>query len=153
MSFPPKATASKRLVRGAPMLVLTGALLIAGCGGSSKSSSTSSSTPASSTPASTSKPSLGATLSVAANAEGLLKFDTSSLTAKAGSVSVSFTNQSSLSHNFTVESSSGAVIGHTATFAGGTRILPLNLKAGTYKFFCSVPGHRAAGMEGTLTVQ
>jgi uncharacterized cupredoxin-like copper-binding protein len=29
----------------------------------------------------------------------------------------------------------------------------VELKAGTYKFFCTVPGHRQAGMEGTLTVQ
>jgi plastocyanin len=58
----------------------------------------------------------------------------------------------SLQHNLTVASPSGAVVGATATFQGGTKILALNLKAGTYKFYCSVPGHRAAGMEGTLTV-
>jgi uncharacterized cupredoxin-like copper-binding protein len=35
---------------------------------------------------------------------------------------------------------------------GGSEILTLNLKRGTYKFYCSVPGHRIAGMEGALTV-
>ena len=34
-----------------------------------------------------------------------------------------------------------------------TKTLSVTLKAGTYKFYCSVPGHRMAGMEGTLTVQ
>jgi plastocyanin len=131
------------------MLLLTGALAVAGCGSSSKTPSTPST---SSVPAS-SAPSVGATLSVSANPEGLLKFDTSSLTAKAGSVSIAFTNMSSLSHNLTVESSAHKIVGATATFAGGAHVLPLNLKPGTYKFFCSVPGHRAAGMEGTLTVQ
>jgi uncharacterized cupredoxin-like copper-binding protein len=29
----------------------------------------------------------------------------------------------------------------------------VNLKAGTYTFYCQVPGHRAAGMSGTLTVK
>lgn len=28
----------------------------------------------------------------------------------------------------------------------------VNLFAGEYVFFCSIPGHRASGMEGTLTV-
>ncbi len=41
----------------------------------------------------------------------------------------------------------------TTTFAGGSHTIPLKLKPGTYKFFCSVPGHRMAGMEGTLTVE
>jgi uncharacterized cupredoxin-like copper-binding protein len=44
------------------------------------------------------------------------------------------------------------VLGATPTFSGGSRTLTLNLKPGTYTFYCTVPGHRAAGMEGTLTV-
>jgi uncharacterized cupredoxin-like copper-binding protein len=60
---------------------------------------------------------------------------------------------SPLAHNMTIESSSHAILGATPTFQGGSKTLSLNLKAGTYKFFCSVPGHRMAGMEGTLTVQ
>jgi plastocyanin len=59
---------------------------------------------------------------------------------------------SPLGHNVTVESSSHAVLGATPTFQGGTKSLSLTLKPGTYKFYCSVPGHRMAGMEGTLTV-
>jgi uncharacterized cupredoxin-like copper-binding protein len=43
-------------------------------------------------------------------------------------------------------------VGSTATFTGGTKVVTVTLKSGTYKFYCSVPGHRAAGMEGTLTV-
>jgi len=53
----------------------------------------------------------------------------------------------------TVESSSGKILGATPTFQGGSTTLTLNLKPGTYKFFCSVPGHRMAGMEGTLSVR
>ena len=37
--------------------------------------------------------------------------------------------------------------------SGDTETLTLNLPAGTYTFYCNVPGHRAAGMEGTLTVE
>jgi plastocyanin len=58
-----------------------------------------------------------------------------------------------LAHNMTVASFSNAVVGATPTFQGGSKILTLNLKPGTYKFYCSVPGHRMAGMEGTLTVK
>ena len=58
-----------------------------------------------------------------------------------------------LEHNVTIESSSGEKVGATPTFKGGSKTLSLNLKPGTYKFFCSVPGHRMAGMEGTLTVK
>ncbi len=141
--------------------ILVGMLALAGCG-SSKSTSSSASTPAttpSTTPATTtqstapSSSSATSALSLAANVEGQLKYETTSLTAKAGKVSIDFTNMSSLGHNVTVESSAGATLGATPTFSGGSKTLTLELKPGTYKFFCSVPGHRQAGMEGTLTVK
>ena len=36
---------------------------------------------------------------------------------------------------------------------GGTSTVSENLKPGTYTFYCSVDGHEAAGMKGTLTVK
>jgi plastocyanin len=142
---------------------------LSACGGSSKSSSTTSSTPAAtsatstaaatgttSTSASTSSAAAGASsaLTDSADPSGALKFTKSSLTAKAGTVTIDFTNSSPLAHNFTVQQgTSGPVVGATPTFMGGTKTLTLKLKAGTYTFYCSVPGHRAAGMQGTLTVQ
>jgi uncharacterized cupredoxin-like copper-binding protein len=143
--------------------VVAGLLALAGCGGSSTSStssSSSSSTPASTPSASTAAPatstaapSAASSLKLAANPEGQLSFEETSLTAKAGKVAIAFTNASALGHNLTVESSAGSVVGATPTFEGGSKTLSLNLKPGTYKFYCSVPGHRQAGMEGTLTVQ
>jgi plastocyanin len=132
-----------------------GLLALAGCGSSSSAttgsvSSATSSSATSSTPAAASS---AQTLSLAANAEGQLKYDTTSLTANAGTVSIDFTNMSPIAHNVTIASSSGAVLGATPTFQGGSKTLALNLKPGTYKFYCSVPGHRMAGMEGTLTVK
>ncbi|MHB8242060.1 MAG: plastocyanin/azurin family copper-binding protein [Solirubrobacteraceae bacterium] len=140
------------------------ALLLAGCGGSSYSSSsasapaaaatpTTSSATTPSTPASSGSEGASSTLSVAANPEGQLSFDKTALSAKAGKVSIAFTNMSSVGHNMTVESSSGKVEGATPTFESGSKSVTLNLKPGTYKFFCSIPGHRQAGMEGTLTVK
>lgn len=75
------------------------------------------------------------------------------MSAKAGKVSIDFTNMSPEGHNVTVESAAGEQVGATPTFQGGAKTLSLSLKPGTYKFFCSVPGHRMAGMEGTLTVK
>ena len=132
-----------------------GVVLLAGCGSSSSSSSSSSpATPAApSTAASTPATAASSTLALAAAPGGELKYDQTSLSAKAGTVTINFTNSSPVGHNVTVASDSGSVVGETPTFNGGSKTLSLNLKPGTYKFFCSVPGHRAAGMEGTLTVQ
>lgn len=87
-----------------------------------------------------------------ADPEGQLRFTTRNLSAKAGAVTISFANMSPLPHNMTIAQGS-KVLGATPTFQGATKTLSLNLKPGTYVFYCSVPGHRAAGMEGKLTVQ
>jgi uncharacterized cupredoxin-like copper-binding protein len=147
------------------LLSLTlGLIALAGCGSSSTTTSSSTSTPAS-TPATTTSatsstpaPAAGATssgqtLALEANKEGLLKFVSSTLSAKAGKVTINFTNQASLEHNLTIASPSGAVVGTTPTFKGGTKPLTVSLTPGTYKFYCTVPGHRQAGMEGTLEVK
>jgi plastocyanin len=139
-----------------------GTLALAACGGSSSggsstgtvSSPSTTSSSAASTPAPTSPIPKGA-LEIAANSAGQLMFDKSTLTApKAGRVTIAFTNTSPLSHNLTVEDpATKKVLGATETFQGTTKLLKLDLKPGTYKYFCSVPGHRMAGMEGTLTVK
>jgi plastocyanin len=143
------------------LTAVVGLLALSGCGSSSSSTSSSASSSAapstsssatSSTPAPASGGS-GQALSIAANPEGQLKYNTTALTAKAGKVSIAFTNSAALSHNLTVASSAGTELGATETFQGGSKTLSLTLKPGVYKFYCTVPGHRAAGMEGTLTVR
>jgi plastocyanin len=90
-------------------------------------------------------------LSLSANPSGLLSFNTKRLSAKAGTVTIAFTNAAPLEHNVTIAEGS-KVLGATPTFASGSRTLRLTLKPGTYTFYCTVPGHRQAGMEGTLNV-
>jgi uncharacterized cupredoxin-like copper-binding protein len=129
---------------------------VAACGGSSSSSSSSASAPpASSSSSSSSAPSSsgsGSTITDAADPSGQLKFTSSSLTGKAGKATIKFTNMSQLPHNMTIVSSDGSKVGATPTFSGGTKTISVDLKPGKYTFYCSVPGHREAGMQGTLTV-
>jgi len=81
-----------------------------------------------------------------------LAYNTKLLTAKAGAVTISMTNMSPLEHNVAIAEGS-KVLGATPTFTGGVKSVTLNLKPGKYVFYCSVPGHRQAGMEGTLVVK
>jgi plastocyanin len=159
--------ATKRSVLSISALALAAALLaLAGCGSSSSSSSSASTAAQAPTTSSAAAPTTSSAtsatpapaggsekLSLEANPEGQLAYNTKSLSAKAGTISVDFTNSAPLAHNVTIESSSGEKVGATPTFQGGSKTLSVSLKPGTYKFFCTVPGHRQAGMEGTLTVK
>jgi plastocyanin len=120
---------------------------------SSTAASTTAPSESSTKPAASATTGGGEALSLEANPKGQLKYNKTALSAKAGKVAIDFTNMASLAHNMTVASVSGAVVGATPTFQGGSKTLTLNLQPGTYKFYCSVPGHRMAGMEGTLTVK
>jgi plastocyanin len=90
-------------------------------------------------------------LMLAANPEGQLSYNAKQLSAHSGPIAITMTNMSPVEHNVTVARGS-TVLGSTPTFQGGARTLTLTLKPGTYTFYCSVPGHRQAGMEGTLTI-
>lgn len=68
-----------------------------------------------------------------------------------GPVEVTFQNDHNTLHNFRIDEAAGET--KKVEAAGGESVTgTLQLFAGTYTFYCDVPGHRAAGMEGTLTV-
>jgi plastocyanin len=95
----------------------------------------------------------GSTLKIEADPNGALAYTSSTATAKAGKVTVDFNNPQELTHDVVIEDSSGKEVGGTELIAGGSDSTTVDLKPGTYTYFCSVPGHREAGMEGTLTVK
>jgi plastocyanin len=94
----------------------------------------------------------GAKIKIEASSSGLA-YEEQEVTAKAGEDTIDFTNPGSIAHNVTIEDSAGKVIGETETIAEGPSSTTVNLEPGTYTFYCSVPGHREAGMEGTLVVE
>ena len=127
-------------------LMVATSLLVAACGGNNSDTGSQAAAPTS-TPAKSSP----GTVSLAPKDDQLM-FDTNTLTAKAGKVTVNFTNASSLSHNVTLINPANKVLGQTPIFDGGAKSFSVTLKPGTYTYYCAVPGHREAGMQGTLTV-
>jgi plastocyanin len=92
-------------------------------------------------------------VSIEANPEGNLEFVQKTASAKAGKVTVDFANASPVPHDVAIESEGGETLGQTEVINGGSDSTVVNLKPGTYTFYCTIPGHREAGMEGTLTVK
>jgi uncharacterized cupredoxin-like copper-binding protein len=93
----------------------------------------------------------GQTLKIAADPSGASKFDKSSLTAKAGKVTIVMDNPSDVAHAVEIEGNGVEAEGETVQ-KGGVSKASADLKAGEYEFYCPVDGHKQAGMEGTLTV-
>jgi plastocyanin len=80
-----------------------------------------------------------------------LKFDKSALKAAPGKVTIVMANPSFLPHNVAIKGNGAKAVGKIVT-KGGISTVSATLKKGSYTFYCSVPGHEAAGMKGTLTV-
>jgi plastocyanin len=95
----------------------------------------------------------GSTVDLEADPGGELAYTTTEATAEAGEVTIDFKNPQALTHDVAIEDASGETVGQTELIGQGETSETVNLKPGTYTFYCTVPGHREAGMEGTLTVK
>ena len=92
----------------------------------------------------------GGKLVIPADPGGGLVYVASAATAPPGTISIESPNESGTPHNIAID---GIGVGEVVQDGGVSKISGA-LTAGTeYVFFCSVPGHREAGMEGKLTVK
>ena len=132
------------------------ALGLAACGSSSNdNSTTAASTPPATTPAGGGGGAGGgaSTVDISTPSGTDLAFEQKDVNAKSGNVTVSFDNKQATPHDVVIEDSSGQELAKTDLISSQTSTTTANLQPGTYTFFCDVPGHREAGMEGTLTVK
>jgi len=130
------------------------ALTLAACGSSSSSSSSTTAATTSSTSTTAGGGGAGESVAVAAVSGSALAYQHKTLSAKAGNVSFNCTSPQSLPHHFCLQRSSGQQLGCSGTESGGASdTLSLNLKPGSYTFYCNVDSHEQAGMKGTLTVK
>ena len=142
-------------MRGTLIALIVGAALIAGCGGDDDNDESAATPAATATQAPADDSGGGGaaeTLKFSAPSDGSLKFDQGDVTAKAGKVTVDFANPSSTPHAVEIEGNGVEEETETVT-SGDAPPITVDLKPGTYEFYCPVPGHREAGMKGTLTVQ
>jgi plastocyanin len=90
-----------------------------------------------------------ATIEVDADPTGQLAFVTNSAQGKPGEITIKMGNKSGTPHDIVIDGKGkGEVVQN-----GGVSQFKADFTAGAYTFYCSVPGHRAAGMQGKLTVK
>ena len=74
--------------------------------------------------------------------------------AHTGNVTFVVNNEGLIEHNLIIEPLGGSRIAQIAIIEPGeTRYLDAFLRAGTYKVYCGLPGHKEAGMVATLRVE
>jgi len=96
---------------------------------------------------------VGGTIKVEADPGGALEYTTGDLEVDAGVVTIDFDNPAGVAHDVRIEDSSGADLGGTSVITESSESAEVELEPGTYTYYCSVPGHRQAGMEAKLTVE
>jgi plastocyanin len=95
----------------------------------------------------------GGTIDISSPASGEIAYDQSEVEVAAGAATVNFSNPSQLPHDVAIESDAGEEVGKTDVVSEGESTASVELTPGSYTFYCTVPGHRDQGMEGTLTVK
>ena len=140
-----------------------GAFAFAGCGDDDEGSDTGASAPAETATTESTPPAettteesggsgAGETIENPADASGKLEFEKDALTAKAGKVTLTMDNPSSIPHAIAVRANGEETAGDTVN-QGETSEVSVDLEPGEYEFFCPVGGHEQGGMKGTLTVE
>jgi uncharacterized cupredoxin-like copper-binding protein len=137
--------------RFAALFVIGAAVAVpmVGCGSSSDDNSTSNAA----TPASTSGGSSGASGTVDLTATDF-KFDPSEPSVKSGNVTFNLKNDGQVTHSLEIEDVNGEdkeLEGDVSPGSNGT--LAVNLKPGTYEFYCPIDSHKQMGMTGEITVK
>jgi uncharacterized cupredoxin-like copper-binding protein len=147
------------------------AVLVAGCGGSTRTVTTTVTAPGTTTAATSTTPS-GPPLKNVAMTMTDFKFTPDTVTAAAGDVTFKQTNAGGIEHEFVLlktdaaadsfpvkngrmdEDTAGKAMGEVEVKPGKTKTLVIkDLKPGKYVFVCNLAGHYAGGMYGSMTVQ
>jgi plastocyanin len=89
------------------------------------------------------------TLQIDADPNGQLAYTSNQATGKPGKITIKMANKTSTPHDIVID---GKGKGEVVT-NGGTSTFSADFTAGSYTYYCSVDGHRQAGMQGKLTVK
>ena len=94
------------------------------------------------------------TQTVEVRATDMLKFEPATITVKRGTpVRLTLTSTGALEHDWVVDNLDGKKVQVHAGPKASATVEFTPTAAGSYEFYCSIPGHREAGMKGTLIVQ
>jgi plastocyanin len=149
----PKSPDAARTLIAPPAPVIPGAGSTgSGAGGSGTSPGATGGAPVAEAPAAPAGP---AHVQVTAEDTGAFRFILSRSSVPAGPVAIEFVNHGQDEHNLNVQPGEESLVGSLPNTAPGAHpSLPtLDLHAGSYTLFCSLPGHEAKGMKATLTVE
>ena len=81
-----------------------------------------------------------------------IKFDQKEYTAKPGNVTLAYLSKGNQSHNLIIQDASGNKIGKELVVGPGAETgSTYPLTAGTYKMYCTVPGHKQS-MNAIITI-
>ena len=100
------------------------------------------------------KPAASSAQAVEVKATDMMRFEPATITVTSGTpVRLTLTNDGALEHNWVVDNLDGRKVQVDARSKASASGEFTPTASGTYEFYCSVPGHREAGMKGTLVVQ